>query len=65
MVIHLFTDRADPQMARIAMAMLEKENPTIQKQEVKVNETENSVWYSSGKNYGKVATFQNEKYCKP
>ena len=46
MVIHLFKESADAQMARIAMDILEKENPTMRKLKVKVKETENGVLYS-------------------
>ena len=49
MVIHLFKESADAQMARIAMDILEKENPTMRKLKVKVKETENGVLYSQKK----------------
>ena len=39
-----YIEIADPQMARIAMELLEKENPTIQRLKVKAKEIENSVW---------------------
>ena len=40
-------------MARIAMDILEKENPTMRKLKVKVKETENGVLYSQKKIMGK------------
>ena len=65
MGIQLFVESADTLMARNAMELLEKENPSMQKLKVKVKETENSIWYSQKKEYGKVANFQKDKYCKP
>ena len=64
MVIHLFAENADPPIARLAIDMLEKENPMMQSLKVKVKDKENSIWFNNGTNYGKSSTFQKEKYCK-
>ena len=61
MGIHLFDECADNQMARLAMDLLAKENPTMQELKIKVKETENSIWSNNGKNYGKIVAYQKEK----
>ena len=47
--IHVLIESADPQMARIALELLEKENSTIQRPKFKVKEIKNSVWYNQKK----------------
>ena len=48
-------------MARIAMELLEKEYPIMQKLNVKIKEIKNFNWSSKKK----VANFQKENFCKP
>ena len=55
MVIHLFPKTADHTMTRLALVILEGTKPRVTALRPKVKETENSIWYRSCTNYGKLA----------
>ena len=42
--IHLFINSAGAHMSKIALELLEKENPTMQQLKTRVTETENATW---------------------
>ena len=48
-------------MARLGLELLAKEKPEMAELNFKVKETENSIWYKSGTNYGKTATHHRAK----
>ena len=61
-IIHLFAETADATMAKIALEILSTTKPLVSILRIKVQETENSIWYKSNIGIGKVVA-AGERWC--
>ena len=64
-MIHLLIREANAEMAKIALKILERENPSIHMLVNKIKETEVAVWYNHNKEFGRMANMRAPKFCKP
>ena len=63
-IIHLFVETADATLAKLALEILSVNKPLVSTLRIKVQETENSIWYKSNTGMVKVVITW-ERWCEP
>ena len=62
-LIHLIIRDADSQMAKMALEILKRDNPSIHMVVNKIKETGAAVWYNNKKEFGRMANMRPPRYC--